>query len=91
MWARAAVTAVGSFEGGGTCGSFGRRRHVRAEGGEDEAAPMVSLPSCLDKKDEARRGGGDGGNTMTVSARGRTPVMYSEPGVWCSGGEASDK
>ena len=35
------------------------------------------------------RHGGDGGNTMTVSARGRTPVMAdSEHGLWCSGGEA---
>ena len=35
------------------------------------------------------RRGGDGGDTMTVSARGRTPVVAdSEPGVWCSGGEA---
>ena len=38
------------------------------------------------------RRGGDGGNTMTVSARGRTTVMAdSEPRVWCSGGEAGDK
>ena len=35
------------------------------------------------------RRGGDGGGTMTVSARGRTPVMAdSEPGVWRSGREA---